>query len=74
MNADPNAIAEKFRKIMGPVAYTLAKEAAKECGGSVSGEKITVDAKKLDAFRQLMQKKCGKIIGDHLAETILKEG
>lgn len=73
MNPDANAIAEKFRKIMGPVASTLARESAKECGGSVLGERIVVDARKLDAFRQLMKKKCGRIIGEHLAENILKE-
>jgi translation initiation factor 1 (eIF-1/SUI1) len=73
LTADANAITDRFRKIMGPVATTLAKEAAKECGGTVSGEKVSVDGKKLETFKQLMKQKCGKIIGEHLAETILKE-
>jgi len=74
LSADANAIAEKFRKIMGPVASTLAKEAARECGGTVSGDRLIVDAKKLENFKQLMKKKCGKIIGERLAETIINEG
>ncbi|MDO8339749.1 MAG: hypothetical protein Q7T16_03765 [Candidatus Burarchaeum sp.] len=74
MNADANAITERFRKIMGPVANTMAKEAAKACDGTVSGERLDIDGKKLERFKQLMKEKCGKIIGERLAETIINEG
>jgi len=75
MSRDANAIAERFRKIMGPVASTLAAEAARESGGRTEGERIVIDdEKKLEKFRHLMKKKCGKIIGERLAENILREG
>ena len=72
MNADVNELVERFRKIMGPVASTLANEAAEECGGTVEGEKIVVSEGNLEKFEQIMKEKCGKIIGEQLAETILK--
>jgi hypothetical protein len=71
-NADK--VVEKFRKIMGPVAITLAKEAAQEVGGSAAGEKLILkDAAQLDKFKRNFAQKCGKIIGDKLAETLLRE-
>ena len=70
---DPNILVSKFKKIMGPVAVTLAKEAAKGCGVSVKGEKFEVkDEKGMSCFEKRMAEACGKIIGHRVAETIVK--
>ena len=75
MSGKAEEIVNRFRKIMGPVASTLAQEAAKESGGRVEGGKVMVDGDaNLEKFKRMMKKKCGKIIGERLAETILKEG
>ncbi|RLG18680.1 hypothetical protein DRN67_03930 [Candidatus Micrarchaeota archaeon] len=73
MSKEIMEIVERFRKIMGPVAATLAREAAMESGGRVEGEKIIIEDKKvLKEFKKKMKEKCGKIIGEDLADNILK--
>jgi len=73
MTGDANAIVERFRRIMGPVAVTIGQETAKVCGGSVKEEKIVLEESGLGKFKQMMKEKCGKIIGDKVAERILEE-
>jgi len=67
-------IVGKFRKIMGPVANTLGKEAAEESGGSVEGERIVLrNEAQFRKFKEVFKKKCGKIMGYGLAEAMMKE-
>lgn len=71
---EADKVVAKFRKIMGPVALTLAKEASHEAGGSMEGEKLVLkDAAQTEKFKLLLGQKCGKIIGDKLAQTLLRE-
>jgi len=71
-NADK--IVENFRKIMGPVAGTLARETAREIGASFDGESILLkDGAHLEKFRREFAKRCGKIIGSKLAESVAKQ-
>jgi hypothetical protein len=64
----------KFRKIMGPVASTLAKDTAVEIGARQEGDSIvTKDNAQLERFRKEYAKRCGRIIGSKLAESVAKE-
>jgi hypothetical protein len=74
VGAGADELVAKFMKIMGPVARTLANDTAKEIGAKVEGEHITVrDAAHLERFRKEYAKKCGRIIGGKLAESVAKE-
>jgi len=70
---DPNILVQKFQKIMGPVALTLAKDAAKACGLDVKGGRFeSKGGKEMACFEKRMAEVCGKIIGHKVADTIIK--
>ena len=72
VNADE--LVEKFRKIMGPVAGTLAKDTAEEMGVAAKDESITLkDGAQFEKFKKEFAKRCGKIIGSKLAESVAQE-
>ena len=67
------AIVERCRKIMGPVAQSLAQEAAKEVGAKVDGEKVMIanDAQ-FGSLVAIYKAKLAKIIGQPLADSLVK--
>ena len=61
----------KFEKVMGPVARTVANDAAKELR-ILKDERISPSSRKdYELFTKLLMKRYGKIIGDRLAQNIM---
>lgn len=68
------AVVGRFRKIMGPVAETLSRDAAAEAGAKVEGGRVSIKSEEqFQAVIKKLKEKIGKIIGAALAENIIKQ-
>jgi len=68
-----NEIIEKFAKIIGPVAFTIASESAKEVGVEVIGGKVEFIENE-EQYASLLEKfkeKLGRIVGNVLADALI---
>jgi len=66
-------IVARCKKIMGPVAESLAEEAAKEAGARIEAGKIFIASE--GQFASMLSKyreKLAKIVGKPLAENLVK--
>ncbi|MEM3030517.1 MAG: hypothetical protein QXH27_02170 [Candidatus Micrarchaeia archaeon] len=67
------AIIARCKKIMGPVAESLAQEAAREAGASVEGGKIIIASEgQYASILSKYKEKMAKIVGAPLAENLVK--
>ncbi|MEM4389632.1 MAG: hypothetical protein QXG98_03135 [Candidatus Micrarchaeia archaeon] len=67
------AVIARCRKIIGPVAESLAREAAREAGAKMEGEKIIIASEEQYAsIISRYREKMAKIVGAPLAENLVR--